>query len=348
MEFLRNKSPAVLAGLAIAACVVWLVVALRGMLTPVLLAFMIAYLVDPIADWFERRMSRTWAVVLIFAAVLLPGVVVLVLLVPIAIKELGALGATVGQALEKLAVFAQTQGLELPTTATEWVAALRSGATDGVVVSDLVQAMFSGTLGAFGLITGLTMTPVFSFYFLRDFDRMVAWISTHLPQTHATSIRRFFADVDQVLGAFVRGQLIVMLALGMIYAVGLWLVGLKLGFAIGLLAGLASLIPYLGTVFGVGLAFTVAFVDGSSMAVMIGVATVFAVGGTLEGLVITPKVMGDKLGLPAVAILLAVLAFGELLGFFGVLLAVPLAAVSKIVVERLLTAYRTSELYGSR
>ncbi len=157
---------------------------------------------------------------------------------------------------------------------------------------------------------------------------------------------RLAAECDQVLGGFFRGQLLVMLSLGLIYSAGLWLLGLDLALLIGLLAGLASIVPYLGTVLGLGAALIAALFQFGALWPLVGVAGVFAVGQLLEGMLLTPTLVGDRIGMHPVAVIFAVLAGGQLFGFVGVLLALPAAAVIMVLLQHAHRRYKGSRLYG--
>jgi predicted PurR-regulated permease PerM len=195
---------------------------------------------------------------------------------------------------------------------------------------------------------GALLIPVFLFYFLRDFDRMKAAVARLLPPRDRQQIRARFTEIDTVCAAFVRGQATVAAILGIVYAVGLTLAGVKLGLLIGLLAGVASLVPFAGPAVGLALSGVAVVVDWHEGSLWIAAfaALTFVVGQILEGYVITPRVVGEKVGLSPVAVMLAVLAFGELLGFAGLLLAVPVAAVGKVVGGVLVRNYRKSAFFG--
>ncbi|MNZ36121.1 hypothetical protein D3C78_535340 [compost metagenome] len=191
------------------------------------------------------------------------------------------------------------------------------------------------------------LIPVVSFYLLRDWDLMMAKIRGLLPRQREERLVALAGECHEVLGAFVRGQLLVMLALGVIYASGLMLVGLELGLLIGLLAGLAAIVPYMGFIIGIGAAMVAGlFQFGGDPYPLLAIAAVFMVGQALEGMVLTPLLVGDRIGLHPVAVIFAILAGGELFGFTGVLLALPVAAVIMVLLRHVHDLYKESGMYG--
>jgi predicted PurR-regulated permease PerM len=189
------------------------------------------------------------------------------------------------------------------------------------------------------------LVPVVTFYLLRDWDVLVAGVRKLLPPAIEPTVSDLAREIDEVLGAFIRGQFLVMLALGLIYTGGLLAIGLDLAFAIGMLAGILSIVPYLGTLVGVVAALvasTFQFQDFIHPALAL---AVFGVGQTLEGMVLTPKLVGDKVGLHPVAVIFAVLAGGQLFGFLGILLALPVAAALNVLLRFADAQYRSSHWF---
>ena len=190
------------------------------------------------------------------------------------------------------------------------------------------------------------MIPVFAFHLLYDFDRLIAAARELIPPRRRDDADGFFGDIDAVLGQFFRGQFTVMAILGVLYAIGYGAIGVPLALPIGILAGVLAFIPYVGSFTALCLALLMTMLDWQGWTQLIWVLGVHAVIQGLESFVITPKIMGDTVGISAIAVLLALLVGAELLGFTGVLLAVPAAAVLKILFQRLVTQYRGSSFYG--
>jgi len=351
-QFLRRVKYVLLA-LAI-GWVVWL---LAPILTPFVLALALAWLGDPLVDRIEATgRSRNTGVVLVFVAMILTLVAALLVLVPMIERQIATLIAAIPQAQEWLMQtgipwFEQKTGLEImqwldPDRLIEWVRSHWQQA-GGFAKTFFGYVSRSG----FAMVTwvvNILLLPILAFYFLRDWDKLVERVASMIPRNHIGTITRLARESDEVLGAFIRGQFLVMIALGVVYAAGLSLVGLKLGLLIGLVAGLISFIPYLGATTGVVMAVGAALVQaqGFDLKLLVLVGVVFTVGQLLESYVLTPRIVGDKIGLHPVAVIFAVMAGGQLFGFLGMLLALPVAAVSNVLLRYAHQRYRQSDLYA--
>jgi predicted PurR-regulated permease PerM len=216
----------------------------------------------------------------------------------------------------------------------------------GDVASTVLGKVSRSGLGIVMWMTNLVLIPVVAFYLLRDWDRLVGKIDGMLPRSIQPTVAYLARESDKVLGAFVRGQLLVMLALGVFYGAGLTLIGLSVGPLIGMVAGLLSFVPYLGFIVGFVAAIIAALVQYGDWTHVLLVCGVFVVGQLLEGYVLVPRLVGEKIGLHPVAVIFAVLAGGSLFGFLGVLLALPAASVIMVLLRYLLERYRMSELYN--
>ena len=338
---------------AIAAVLIYLVWLLAPVLMPFAVAGMLAYLGDPLADRLERLgMSRAWAATLVFLVLLLAFVGVLLLLVPLIARQIENLIQNLpryGQWAQQTAwPWLQTR-LHLDPNmfdSDRLLAALKAhiDSIGGVATVVLGKVSRSG-LGIVLWLTNLVLIPVVAFYLLRDWDRLVATVDRMLPRSIQPTVAHLARESDKVLGAFVRGQLLVMLALGIFYGGALSLVGLSVGLLIGIVAGLLSFVPYLGFIVGFGAAVIAVLVQYGDWSHLLLVCGVFVLGQLLEGYVLVPKLVGDKIGLHPVAVIFAVLAGGYLAGFLGVLLALPAASVIMVLLRYLLERYRMSELY---
>ena len=332
----------------------WLLYLLSPILTPFVLSALLAYLGDPLADRLEARgLNRTLAVALVFSILFLLLMVLLLLLIP-------RIEAQISQLLQKLPdYFAWLRGTALP-----YLQSILPGDSQGLDL-DLLQETLrkhwrdAGGLAAglwtsvsgsgialLGLIANIVLVPVLTFYLLRDWDRLIAGVQALLPRRSEPTVSRLASEADEVLGAFLRGQLMVMFSLGIIYTTGLWLVGLELALLIGMFAGLVSFVPYLGLIVGIFIAGLASILQSQGVADLPWVVLVFVVGQLLEGSVLTPRLVGERIGLHPVAVIFAIMAGGQLFGFFGILLALPVAAVSMVLVRYLVQSYRSSALYG--
>ena len=215
----------------------------------------------------------------------------------------------------------------------------------GIAAALMSSVSHSGGVLAEWLMNVL-LIPVVTFYLLRDWDGLIVKVHDLLPRRVAPTATKLAREVDTVLSAFVRGQFYVMLALGCIYSVGLWLTGLDLALLIGMLAGLVSFVPYLGSIVGIVTACVAALVQFHDLMQLVPVVIVFIIGQSLEGMVLTPMLVGDKIGLHPVAVMFAVLAGGQLFGFLGILLALPVASVIMVLLRHVHDLYRYSDFYG--
>ncbi|PZU29393.1 MAG: AI-2E family transporter [Stenotrophomonas sp.] len=350
--FLRRLKWVVLS--AFALWVMWL---LAPVLTPFVVALMLAWLGDPLVDRLEASgRSRNTAVVLVFVLMILLLALALLILVPLIQRQIITLVAALPQGQEWLMNTAipwleQKTGLEImawldPGRLFEWVRSHWQQA-GGVATTFFGYVSRSG-FAMVAWVINLALLPILAYYFLRDWDKLVERVASMIPRNHIEVVTRLARESNDVLGAFIRGQIVVMIALGIVYAAGLSLVGLNLGLLIGLVAGLISFIPYLGATTGVVMAVLAALVQsqGFDLQLLVLVGVVFTVGQLLESYVLTPRIVGDKIGLHPVAVIFAVMAGGQLFGFLGMLLALPAAAVINVLLRYAHQRYRQSELYA--
>ncbi len=333
-----------------------LVYLLRGMLLPFVAGIGVAYLLDPIAHRLERRgLSHTQATVLIVTVFFGILILAIVLLAPIIEQQVAGLLSRipdlVDRARDKLLplLLQLLERLHIDLTTDVRGAVAGSAEKAAGIVGGLVQGVLGGGLAVINLFSLLLITPIVTFYMLRDWDRIVAHIDAWLPRDHAVTIRAELREVDQVLAGFVRGQAVVCTTLAIFYAVALSLAGLQYGLLIGLVSGVLVFIPFAGTLFGLITSGAVAAIqfwpDYPRILVVLGI---FVLGHLAESNFITPRLVGEKVGLHPVWIIFALLAFGVLFGFVGVLLAVPLAAVIGVLVRFGLRRYLASGFYLGR
>ena len=340
---------------AVGLGVLWLVWLLAPILSPFVFAALLGWLGDPMVDRLEARgFKRNNAVILVFSAMTLLLVGALIVLVPLLEQQIVTLVESlpsyrdwlVGTALPWVE---QRTGLQI----LSWLDPGRLfqlirdhwESAGGIAATVLGYVSRSG-FAMLGWIANIVLLPVLTFFFLRDWDLLVERVGLMVPRDHFDTVARLTKESDAVLGGFLRGQMLVMLILGVLYAVGLSAVGLNLGILIGLIAGLLTFVPYLGpasiVVFG-GTAALVQFGDWQHLA---GVAVVFTVGQIIESYWLTPKLVGDRIGLHPMAVIFAVMAGGSLFGFLGMLLALPVAAVVNVLLRYAQERYRQSRLYA--
>lgn len=325
---------------------------LRSVLVPFVAGMAIAYLLDPVCDRLERwGCSRVIAttIVTIFAVLALAGAVIL--LIPLIQSQIVNLIARAPQMIEALTARAGPLiALAEKYLSIEEVGQLRAmlGSQAGNILRWLGQAMasvLSSGLALFNILSLVFITPIVAFYLLRDWDHLIERINLLLPRHHAEVIRQQARLIDETLASYARGQATVCLILASYYGIGLSLAGLEFGLAVGITAGLISFVPFVGSITGFVVGIGIAFAQFSEWTPILAVAVVFGIGQVLEGNVLTPKLVGDKIGLHPVWVIFAMLAGGALFGFVGVLLALPMAAIVGVLVRFGIERYRGSHLY---
>lgn len=327
---------------------------LRGILLPFIAGLALAYFLDPIADWMEERgLGRTWATSIILGVFLLVFTLALVLLLP---KLIGQLSTFISKLPQHMKII----GEMIDEAAPAWlrdIVADEKGSIEGSLrnfsaqaatwAGSLLKSILSQGLAFVNILSLMIITPIVAFYMLNDWDKMVAKVDSWLPRDHLEEIRQIGRDIDGVLAGFVRGQGTVCLFLGVFYAVALSLAGLNFGLLIGLFAGFISFVPYVGSIVGLLISVGVALVQFLPDWIAIGiVAAIFVIGQFFEGNFLSPKLVGDKVGLHPVWLMFALLAFGYLFGFVGLLIAVPVSAAIGVVVRFGLGKYLNSMLYA--
>ena len=334
------------------AAAMFLVHLLSSILMPFVAGMAVAYFLDPVADWLEeKKLSRGIATTVILLAFFILVGILLMALFPLLQRQIVELVAMVPGMAENIRNEAlpwlERMIADLPADTLDNIrdAAKEFAGRAVKWVSDVVANIWSGGLAFFNMLSLLLITPVVAFYLLRDWDLITAKIDSWLPRDAAPTIRKQFAEIDQTLAAFVRGQSTVCLVLGLIYGAGLTVAGLKSGLLVGLGAGFISFIPYLGAASGLVVGLGIAIFQFSEWTPIFVVAAIFLTGQTLESYVLTPRLVGDRVGLHPVWIIFALLAGGAVFGFTGVLLAVPVAAVIGVLTRFAIARYLDSPLY---
>ena len=337
---------------AVLVCAVLLYL-LAPVLTPFLISALLAYLGDPLVDKLEaRKFPRSLAVATVFLGILLVLLVIPLILIPLVEQQLRILLVKLPQYIDLLqqhGVPQLSQLLGIDPQSLDLNRLKQSIITDwrqaGGIAATLMASATQSGLVLLAWLANVVLVPVVTFYLLRDWDILLQHIRELVPRRLEADLVRLAASTDEVLGAFLRGQLTVMLCLGTVYALGLWLVGLDFALLIGMIAGLVSFVPYLGFIVGIVLASLAAYLQFHEFMPLLGVVAVFGVGQALEGMLLTPLLVGDKIGLHPVAVIFAVLAGGQLFGFVGILLALPVAAVMMVLVRYAHEHYLRSSLY---
>ncbi|MGB0203409.1 MAG: AI-2E family transporter [Neptuniibacter sp.] len=332
-----------------------LVYLLSPILSPFLVGALLAYLADPVADRLEDAgLSRAASVIIVFIVMSALVLMLFLLFIPKLGLQIQILIERIPQVIQ---LFEQQVMPWLIATFSLEPAMFDFAHLKELILGDLqktgnIMAQLVGGITRSGVaiaawLANLVLIPVVTFYLLRDWDVMIEKVKHLLPRNVEPKVSLWASECDEVLGAFMKGQLLVMVALGTIYAIGLWIVGLDLALLVGMIAGLASIVPYMGFIIGIIAAGVAAFMQFNDPMVLAYVGVVFAIGQLLEGMLLTPLLVGDRIGLHPVAVIFAIMAGGQLFGFVGILLALPVAAVIMVLLRHLHEGYKSSSLYGS-
>ena len=338
--------------LSFAAVTVLLLYLLGPILTPFVAAAILAYICNPLVQWMSaRKIPRTLAVMLVMGGLLLLIASLLLIMLPLLEKEISLfvarlpdwIDAARGRLLPQLQ---QWLGTELRWDSQAVKDALLSHwQSAGGMAGKLLPWLGSGGGAILGALVNLLLIPVVMFYLLRDWNALAARIDQLVPRHWHAKVAEIASEVDRVLAEFLRGQISVMLLMSVYYTLVLWLAGLEFALPIGILAGMLVFVPYLGMIIGLTLATLAAVMQFPDFSGVLIVWAVFGAGQLLEGMVVTPWLVGERIGLHPLAVIFALLAFGQLFGFFGLLLALPLAAILLVALRHTKAWYFSSSMY---
>ncbi len=331
----------------------WLLYLLAPILMPFIVGALFAYLGDPLVDRLEKtRLSRTLSVVIVFGTMIMSGLILLLFILPQLERQITGLVVRLPQFISWI------QENMLPRLIV--ILGLEPGSLDLAVVKDAFANNIKDISGIMGRLlvkltqsgqsliiwfAYLTLIPVVTFYLLRDWDILVGKVNDLIPRPYEKLVSKLAKQCDEVLAEFLRGQLLVMLAQAVLYSVGLWIVGLEFSLLIGMLAGLVSFVPYLGFIVGIGVAGIAGFMQFHDIIHLVYILIVFGFGQVIEGMILSPLLVGDRIGLHPVAVIFAVMAGGQLFGIVGVLVALPVAAVIVVLLRHVHERYLESNLY---
>jgi predicted PurR-regulated permease PerM len=336
-----------------AAIVVGFLYMFSSILLPFLAGMILAYFLDPVADALQRLgLSRVWATVVILVGFVLLLALGMMIVIPLLATQLVDFGARIPDYLSRLQVLItsidpewleENFGVSNDTLRNSLSGLISSGAGFMTTIFESIWSSGKALVDIAGLFV---VTPVVAFYMLLDWDRMISTVDSWIPRDHVQTVRGIADDINRATAGFVRGQGTLCLVLGIMYAVGLTLVGLNFGLLIGLFAGLISFIPYVGSLVGLVLAVGVALVQfWPEWPWIVAVAVVFFAGQFIEGNILQPRLVGKSVGLHPVWLMFALFAFGYLFGFVGLLIAVPAAAAVAVLVRFAISRYLESPLY---
>jgi len=337
--------------ITIAAVLLYL---LSPMLTPFFVAGLLAYLGDPLVDRLEKmKLSRTLSVTIVFVTISLIILIFFLFFVPMLEMQIKRLGEKLPSYLDwsfgMVGSYLQANlGVDPSVLEGEKLKSIISSnwQQTGGLIKNVIQTISKSGFMIVGWIGTLALIPVLLFYLLRDWDNLVAYIHDLLPRSVEPTVTQIAKESDEVLGAFLRGQFMVMIALSILYWLGLSLIGLDFALLIGFVAGFVSFVPYLGLIVGITIAGIAVLFQTQDPTNLLWVLAVFVVVQVIEGSVLTPWLVGERIGLHPVAVIFAVLAGGQLFGFLGVLLALPVAAILAVIMRHLNSQYKQSHMYS--
>lgn len=339
-----------LAVFVIAAVLIYL---LAPILMPFIAAAVLAYIADPLVDKLETKMSRTIAVSIVFVGLSSIAILLLLILLPLLERQVVVLAEKLPLYIDRaqnyiLPLLKERFGMDVASFDLNTLKQSLSSywKTAGGIAAKVLSSISHSGLVLVGWVANFILMLVVTFYLLRDWDVLVARIHALIPRQNEKTIVTLAKESDEVMGAFFRGQMLVMFALSMVYTIGLMIVGLDTALLIGTISGMVSFVPYLGFIVGIVIASIAALMQFQEIMPLVYVAIVFMVGQMLEGMLLTPWLVGDKIGLHPVAVIFAILAGGQLFGFVGILLALPVAAVIAVVLRHVHQRYTQSELYA--
>ncbi len=326
---------------AVAAGLAYLLYLLSPILSPFLLAAALAYMCDPLVDRLEKKgLGRTLGTVAVLLGLVLVFVILALILTPLVQAEIRLLMLQIPRLLEwgsqsMLPWLSTTFGIDLMRDQEEMIGWLKEHVSELSQFTHYLPKIADSGLAVLGFIANLLLVPVVLFYLLRDWDKTMAHLADWIPDLLRARTEAIVREVDGVLSEFVRGQVMVILVMGLFYSFALWLAGLDYALAVGLISGILVFVPYLGVVVGVLLGTLAGLAQFGGISGLLPVWGVFVAGQLLEGMVVTPWLVGERVGLHPVAVIFALMAFGQLFGFVGLLVAIPAAAATLVALRHL-------------
>jgi len=353
-DFVVRAARWAIVALVAAAVVFALVWVLKAALTPLAAAFVIAYLLDPLIDRFERRHVRRSLAIFLLLGLLGGGLFAFVVVVlPALQRDLAALAERMPGYLQQLnqqvlPTVERALGIQLPHTLQDLIERVRAG--DIPLPLDALRGLAGQVLstltGTVSAVVGLLVIPILAYYLLVEFDSITARMAGWIPPRQRPYVLQKIRMVDQLVSGFLRGQLLVAACLAVLYAAGFSVIGIDMAIGVGMVAGAMALVPYLGNVVAVGLASGLCILEFGFGGHLVAVLAWYATVQTLEGFVLTPRIVGQSVGLHPAAVIVALLIGGDLFGFLGLLIAVPAAAVVKVFAAEFMERYRGSALFA--
>ncbi len=355
---LTNYQKRVASWLLIAALIMLIIWLLAPVLTPFVVAAVLAYALSPIVDKLQiacrGKVSRWLAAIIVEGIFIVIIISIFMLVLPLFVKQVPQLLRQLPNLIEQAQVWLQQQlqqqGIEIELNAQSykiWLESHFNGGKEAATstAGSLLSSLKVGGNVLLSILGNLILIPMALYYLLVDWKRFVSSLLELIPRPMRDSTISLANDIDSILGQYLRGQLLVMLIMALFYSIGLMLFGLDLAWSIGIFTGLAMFIPYVGVTFGAIMAILAGTVQLGFFDALIMTAVVFTIGQIAESFVLTPRLVGERIGLHPLVVIFALLAFGQLFGFIGVLIALPASAALLVAVRRVRSLYFSSTLY---
>ncbi|MFM2398051.1 MAG: hypothetical protein RL341_208 [Pseudomonadota bacterium] len=356
---LSSQQRQTLLWLGVGLAFVWLLYLLGPILTPFVAGIVLAYILNPGVERLVRiklgkwQIPRTVASLVVMVLVMLALVALVLILVPVLQKEAAALQKQLPALLDKVSLnlvpwLKETFGINVRFDAASIRDMLAERLGDQDIIGRILASLKTGGLAVIGIVGVLILLPVVLFYVLVDWHDLVARAQQLIPRAYIKQVTSWFAEVDALLAQFLRGQLSVMLVLAVYYAAALAIAGFDAALPIGLLTGLLVFIPYLGFALGLLLALSASLLQFGDLYGLIAVAVIYGFGQVVESFFLTPRLVGEKIGLHPLAVIFSLMAFGQLFGFVGVFIALPVTAALMVALRHLHAAYIASDFYKKK
>jgi predicted PurR-regulated permease PerM len=337
------------------AVAIALVYILRTVSIPLFIAFFISYAFQPAVNKLSEKIGRTLSVLAMMLLLAIVGLLLLLFLIPVVFDVASTFADSIPSLMDRAReyltpVLRNRFGIELPASLSEAGDWLKARMGDGKE-SDLktagavVQWAFSGTLGVISIAMIMILIPFFSFYFMRDYSKIVGWFARLVPPRHLDHVSSLFRDIDNALSHFIRGQLTVCTIMAALYGVALTAFGVDKGAGIGVLTGVLNFVPYVGLTTGLALSFSLSLLNFQGWLPVLGCAITYTALPLLDNFFITPRILGRSVGMNPVIIVIALLVGGQLLGLVGLLVAVPAAAIVRVLGRAAIDSYLKSHIY---
>jgi predicted PurR-regulated permease PerM len=347
---MRPQTRQALLWAGVGATLLWVLWLLSPILAPFVAGIVLAYMLNPGVEWLQRhRLNRTWASLLMISLMLLAMLLLVLILVPVVAQQAELMRNQLPNVVDRINQVVipklnQMLGLQLQLDAGTF-RTLVMDTFDKDAAGKLVNSVMSGGLAVVGLLGTLLLLPLVVFYVLDSWPSWVGKVHSLVPKRWQAQTSGIAREIDDLLAQFLRGQLSVMLALAIYYSAALALAGFSVALPVGILTGVLVFIPYLGFALGLVLALMAALLQFGSVYGFVAVAVIYGAGQLLESFVLTPRLVGERIGLHPLMVIFALMAFGQLFGFVGVLIALPVSAVIAVALRRLYGSYRNSDFY---